>query len=61
VGVDGTGITGSSTGDEPVRSARDRTPVASTGCIVGLVLAVLAVFVIAPALIWGLGMACGAR
>ena len=58
--VEGSQIIGGEGRGEPPQ-VRRRGPVASTGCIVGLVLGVLGVLVIAPAVLWVLGIACGAR
>ena len=59
--VDATQVSGSSKRGEHPDSGPGRAPIASTGCIAAVVIAVLAVLVIAPALLWGLGIACGAR
>jgi hypothetical protein len=56
----GNGGEGDSAGGEPAQTVRVGGRVASTGCIAAVVTAILVVFVIAPALLWGLGIACGA-
>ena len=59
--VDGTQITGSSGSGDTPGTALANEPEVSTGCIAAVAVAVLAVLVIAPAVLWGLGIACGAR
>ena len=59
--MDGTQVTGSSGSGDPPGTALANAPVISTGCIAAVVIAVLAVLVVAPAVLWGLGIACGAR
>ena len=59
--VDGTQVNGNADRGEPSRAALGREPVLSTGRIAAVVIAVLAALVVAPAVLWGLGIACGAR
>jgi hypothetical protein len=57
--VDDVGLSVSGTNSEPTATPTKRGPVASTSCLVIVLLAVFVALVVLPALLWLLGIACG--
>ena len=52
-------LTGSEAKIEPSRAQTTRGPVASTSCLVTMLLAALIALVVLPVSLWLLGIACG--
>jgi hypothetical protein len=52
-------LTGSGAKTEPSRAGPTRGPVASTSCLVTVLLAAIVALVVLPVSLWLLGIACG--